>query len=59
MKHTYEHVVLVVVAVLLAEASGFATANPAVPEITPDSVSAGLALLGAGVLMLRARRGSK
>jgi hypothetical protein len=30
-----------------------------VPEISPMSISAGLALLAGGVLMLRARRGSK
>jgi hypothetical protein len=29
------------------------------PEVSPDSISAGLALLAGGVLMLRARRGSK
>ena len=29
------------------------------PEISPTSISAGLALLAGGVLMLRARRGSK
>jgi len=31
----------------------------ATPEISPMSISAGLALLAGGVLMLRARRGSK
>jgi LPXTG-motif cell wall-anchored protein len=31
----------------------------AVPEISPMSISAGLALLAGGVLMLRARRRSK
>lgn len=31
----------------------------AAPEISPTSISAGLALLAGGVLMLRARRGSK
>ena len=30
-----------------------------VPEISPASLSAGLAILAGGVLMLRARRGSK
>ena len=30
-----------------------------VPEISPMSISAGLALLAGGFLMLRARRGSK
>jgi LPXTG-motif cell wall-anchored protein len=30
-----------------------------VPEISPMSISAGLALLAGGVLMLRARRRSK
>jgi branched-subunit amino acid transport protein AzlD len=29
------------------------------PEISPDSISAGLALVAGGVLMLRALRGSK
>ena len=29
------------------------------PEISPMSISAGVALLAGGVLMLRARRGSK
>ena len=32
---------------------------PAAPEISPMSISAGVALLAGGVLMLRARRGSK
>jgi hypothetical protein len=31
----------------------------ATPEISPMSISAGVALLAGGVLMLRARRGSK
>ena len=35
-----------------------AAVSPA-PEISPNSISAGLALLAGGVLMLRARRGSK
>ena len=36
-----------------------ALASTTVPEISPSSISAGLALLAGGVLMLRARRGSK
>jgi LPXTG-motif cell wall-anchored protein len=34
----------------------FASNAVAVPEINPGSISAGLALLAGGVLMLRARR---
>jgi LPXTG-motif cell wall-anchored protein len=34
----------------------FASVPVAVPEINPGSISAGLALLAGGVLMLRARR---
>jgi hypothetical protein len=30
-----------------------------VPEISPGSISAGVALLAGGILLLRARRGSK
>ena len=37
----------------------FASPIGAAPEIDPGSISAGLALLAGGVLMLRARRGSK
>jgi hypothetical protein len=33
-----------------------AVTQPGVPEIGPGSISAGLALLAGGVLMLRARR---
>jgi hypothetical protein len=33
--------------------------TPAVPEISPGSLSAGVALLAAGILVLRARRRSK
>ncbi len=40
---------------LLLEAPAFATTIPGVPEITPGSISAGLGLLTAGVLILRAR----
>jgi hypothetical protein len=36
-----------------------ASGGSAAPEISPTSISAGLALLAGGVLMLRARRGSK
>jgi hypothetical protein len=38
--------------------NALASAN-VVPEIGPGSISAGLALVAGGVLMLRARRGSK
>ena len=40
---------------LLLEAPAFATTVNGVPEITPGSISAGLGLLTAGVLILRAR----
>jgi hypothetical protein len=59
MNQTFETVGLVTVAVVLTQVSSYATANPTVPEISPGSVSAGLGLLAAGVLMLRARRRSK
>lgn len=36
-----------------------ALASAVTPEISPGSISSGLALLVGGVLMLRARRGSK
>jgi len=36
-----------------------ALASAVTPEISPGSISAGLALLAGGVLILRARRGSK
>jgi hypothetical protein len=36
-----------------------ALASTVTPEISPGSISSGLALLAGGVLMLRARRGSK
>lgn len=37
----------------------FASVAPAVPEIGPGSISAGIALLAGGILLLRARRRSK
>jgi hypothetical protein len=40
---------------LLLEAPAFATTVNVVPEITPTSISTGLGLLTAGVLILRAR----
>lgn len=40
---------------LLLEAPAFATTVVGVPEITPTSISTGLGLLTAGVLILRAR----
>jgi MYXO-CTERM domain-containing protein len=49
-----------VLGVLLGTAMpAFATTPPGVPEIDGASLSAGLGLLGAGVLWLRARRTSK
>jgi hypothetical protein len=59
MKQMCERIALVVVAVSVAQASIFATVVTEVPEITPGSLSAGLGLLAAGVLMLRARIRSK
>ena len=48
------------VAVLRAvEAPLFATVAPAVPEIDATSMSAGLALLAAGILIVRSRPRSK
>ena len=35
------------------------SATAPVPEISPGSISAGLALLAGGILVLRARRGSR
>ena len=45
--------------VVHALGSNALASNPTAPEISPTSISAGLALLAGGVLMLRARRGSK
>ena len=42
-----------------SNALGSEPVGVAVPEISPMSISAGLALLAGGVLMLRARRRSK
>ena len=47
------------VAVVAIESPLVAGATAGVPEIDGASLSAGLGLLGAGVLWLRARRGSK
>jgi MYXO-CTERM domain-containing protein len=46
---------------MATQAAVFAKSVPEVvaPEISGASISAGLGLLGAGVLWLRARRGSK
>ncbi|HEX8027034.1 MAG TPA: hypothetical protein VF491_01160 [Vicinamibacterales bacterium] len=53
--------ILVAVAVMVFAAPIGAVSNPpvAVPEISGASLSSGLALLGAGALWLRARRGAK
>jgi hypothetical protein len=37
----------------------FASVPQVVPEISPGSISAGIALLAGGILLLRARRRSK
>ncbi len=50
--------VAVMVAVHALASNALASTN-VVPEISPGSISAGLALLSGGVLMLRARRRSK
>ena len=47
------------VAMVVIESPLIAGATAGVPEIDGASLSAGLGLLGAGVLWLRARRGSK
>ena len=53
-------VCLAVAVIMLAPTVGASTPNPpGVPEIGPGSISAGLALLAGGVLMLRARRSKK
>jgi len=59
MKQMCWRIALVVVAVAVAQASISATIVTEVPEITPGSLSGGLGLLAAGVLMLRARIRSK
>ena len=49
-----------VLGVMLATAMpAFATTAPSVPEIDGASLSAGLGMLAAGVLWMRARRRSK
>ena len=49
----------VMLAVHALGSSVLASGGAAAPEISPMSISAGVALLAGGVLMLRARRGSK
>jgi hypothetical protein len=59
MRHWMFHATLVAV-ILLGMVSNAAAGDPtavAVPEISPTSISAGLAILAGGVLMFRARRG--
>ena len=51
--------VLLVGAVLAFEVSLQATVAPDVPEVSPGTLSAGLAALAAGVLVVRARWRSK
>ena len=50
---------LVVAVVLAVNAPLLATSTVNVPEISASSISAGMGLLTAGVLILRARRRSK
>jgi hypothetical protein len=45
--------------VLTLGTEAMASVAPAVPEVNPGSISAGVALLAGGILLLRARRGSK
>ncbi len=45
-----------VAAVAMVPASALASVTAPVPEIGPGSISAGLALLAGGVMLLRARR---
>ena len=49
----------VMLAVHALGSSVLASGGAAAPEISPTSISAGVALLAGGLLMLRARRGSK
>ena len=49
----------VMLAVHALSSNVLAQSTAPAPEISPSSISAGLALLAGGVLMLRARRGSK
>jgi len=44
------------IVVLAARVGASSPTAPGVPEIGPGSISAGMALLAGGVLMLRARR---
>jgi hypothetical protein len=46
----------VLAATAMLPTAAFASATAGVPEISPGSISAGLALLAGGVIMLRARR---
>lgn len=53
----FTHIVMAAMALALSVASNaFAGTTVPVPEISPTSLSAGLATLAGGVLMLRARR---
>lgn len=45
--------------VLTLGTEAMASVTPSVPEVTPGSISAGVALLAGGILLLRARRRSK
>ena len=49
----------VMLVVHAAGADALASGASEVPEVSPGSISAGVALLAGGILLLRARRGSK
>jgi MYXO-CTERM domain-containing protein len=46
----------VALAIVSIASNAYAGNGPAVPEIGADSIAAGLGLLSAGILVLRARR---
>jgi hypothetical protein len=46
----------VMLAIVSIASSAYAGITPTVPEIGADSIAAGLGLLSAGILVLRARR---
>ena len=50
---------LAVIALVLSAATSLLASNATVPEIDGSSLSAGLAAVAAGVLVVRARWGSK
>ena len=46
----------VMLAIVLTASGAYAGITPNVPEIGADSIAAGLGLLSAGIMVLRARR---